>query len=187
MSKEITKAIVDEFETELKKNLPQFQRVKGEPLPTGCRVYAWQFAPDLTFYVQLNIVHAEIFFVEIAWSRNGQWPTKTLPGMPRDIPEARLRRDNPVGGDFRFRLPYLWQAKDQSWDVIRQRSFEERVREFESPDFLQKLATPVPLQEVLPKIREVVQDSVSKIGEYAVPYLLQVAKDVAVTAPTHET
>ena len=176
MAKGATKAIIAQFDDELKKRVPGFQRVKGEPLPPGCRLFGWQYAPDLTFYLLLNVVDGERFFIDIAWTRNGCFPDIPL-RRPRDIPELSIRKDEPMHGDFLFRLPMLWLSKDKSWDVVPKRSLQELALEIESGEFDKRLSNPETLEDLLPKISELVLDAIAKIEQYAVPYLLQVAKE----------
>ena len=185
VGKGATKAIVAQFEVELKIRVPGFRRVKGEPLPAGCRLFGWQYAPDLTFYLLLNIVNGERFFIDIAWTRNGRFPDIPL-RRPRDIPELGLRKDEPMHGDFLFRLPMLWLPKDKSWDVVPKRSLEELARELESGEFDKRLSKSDAVEDLLPKVSELVHDAVEKVEGYAVPYLLQVAKDIGATATAGE-
>ena len=99
-----------------------------------------------------------------------------IPLKPRDILELGIRRSEPKGGDFRFHLPLFWRKDDQSWDVVPRMSLEERIRDIESDDFLEPLAKPVVLEDLLPKISELVVDAVEKVEVYALPYLLDVER-----------
>jgi len=73
--RDFTKAIVDEFETELKKNLPPVPAYQGRTSATGCRVYAWQFAPEPHFLLRPSQHRARRdFFCGVGMESQGQWP-----------------------------------------------------------------------------------------------------------------
>jgi hypothetical protein len=176
MSKETTKAILVRFEEELTRRLPQFQRVKGELLPGGCRLFGCRAASDLSFYILLNVVRGERFFIDVAWTRNGRWPRRARLNIPRDLPELGVRRGEPEDGDFLFRLPLLWRKDDQSWDVIPELSLEDMARMADSGELDAHYDKLYALPDLLPIISDLVRDAVDKIEVYAVPYLVEVAK-----------
>jgi hypothetical protein len=179
MSKPISKAISVQFEEALRKALPRFCSVKGEPLPGGCRLYVWKAASDLSFYILLNIDRGERFSIDLAWTRNGRWPATFLASVPRDIPEKRRKRSDPEGGAFRFRLPYLWLDRDHEWELVPRIPTGAFTR-MSAAEILELLDETHLDEELLPKVPPLVGDAIEKLETYALPYFIEVAQELGV-------
>ena len=116
MKGSLAKAVLGEFENQLRQALPDFKPVKNVDLPNAdrpsvCRLYGYKVSESLSLYVHFQTHRSEdSFTVEIAWSRHDLGP---LPFMvnPPSHDEAADREA------ARFRLGRLWASRDVWWDV----------------------------------------------------------------------
>jgi hypothetical protein len=160
MRNALVKAVRRQFSTRLRAELPQFREAKSKDLPGECRLYEWKVSEQLRFYLVLqHHRHRDWFTLEIAWTRNGRWPTQTpVPASPYD---------EPTSGDMCFRLGKLWAQKDIWWE------FAPRLSPLEATfdDFIKEQ----PLAELLPKVDSLVEDAIQHLLNDAMPYFRKVA------------
>ena len=128
MKGSLAKAVLDEFENQLRQALPDFKPVTNANLPNGdrpsvCRLYGYKVGEGLSLYVHFQTHRSEdSFTVEIAWSRHDLAP---LPFMvnPPSHDEAADREA------ARFRLGRLWVSRDVWWDVASAAVAPAQVRD----------------------------------------------------------
>jgi hypothetical protein len=112
----LAKAVLGEFEKQLRQALPDFKPVTNPNLPSGdrpsvCRLYGYKVGETLSLYVHFQTHRSEdSFTVEIAWSRHDQGPLPFMVNPPSHDDAAHREA-------ARFRLGRLWVSRDVWWDV----------------------------------------------------------------------
>ncbi len=99
--------------------------------------------------------------------------------IPIDIPQCDISKDVPVGGKFRFRLPFLWAGKDFWWHL----SGRPGSYDFTLDEFLDDAWMKAPPEYSPEQIASVVGDAMEKIEAYGLPYFRQIAKELTATEP----
>lgn len=160
-----SKPLRKEFARRMKTALPQFKQISDKSCDAEC-LYLWKVAPDLSFFVHLNIHDEwqEEFTLEIGWSSKGRFPI----GAFRDSQKGRPSRD----GEMYFRLPNLWSDHDLWWHLVMEIDALKVVILInkggkwveDSPD------------EVKARIPGLVQDAIYRLKEYGIPYFHEQAK-----------
>ena len=164
MRSKLGKAVRARFAARLRGVLPQFREIKTAEIPPGSRLYCWERAPDLSFYLLLLVFPQwDEFTIEVAWSRKGQFPDRTMFCDPDEEPQD---------GTLGFRLGRLWEVNKGVW---------WQLTEYPSPAQLERsLLTGQdvmpPVEEIMPNVIPMVDDAINRIVEYAVPYFTKVAK-----------
>jgi hypothetical protein len=176
MRSRLGKAVRKEFESRLKRAVPEFVLVSGDEVPSGCRLFRWQIAPNVTvfLFLQPSPYTQDSFTVEGAWSLDGTYPIEEFPGNPVDLPEHGIQRDEPKEGSFRFRLGKLWTNQDVWWELVPSPSLDELDRQLER--LSRGIIEDPPIEEALAKVKPLVEDAVGRVVSYAVPYFLSIAK-----------
>jgi len=171
------------FDELIKEKAQQFRKVKPgkvklfgkmEPeIPPGYRLYLWRFERDLYFYLMLVIGSHNIgnaFTLECAYTRNERFPSLSGVMHPYDIPRCDIIRDEPIDGDFCFRIGNLWEPRDDHWWwIVPPESFEEFDKwllEGKIPLYHRE----VPIEEAMKNVKPCVEDAVDRIVKYAIPY-----------------
>lgn len=172
MRSKLGKAVRGRLRKQLSQRFPGLREIPGAEVPPGWLVFGLEVAPDLAFYVVLVPYRQhDRFTLEGAWTRNGRFPSSIGILEPRDSVVPYLIRDEPRNGDFRFRVPRLWQAQEFAWDLAPRPSMVDELLKFG------RLPEEPPIEEGLSKVDAMVQDALEKIDEYLVPYFDQVAAD----------
>ena len=164
MQSKLAKALRNQFETELKRNVPAFLEDKESELPPGWRSYRLNVAPGLTLFIALCLSPKDDrFTVELGWSEIGRLPAAGAFGPT----------DPPKGGGLTFRLSALWhpQRHDYWWVLGRQRTLEEMANFV--PD--------QPAEEKLPDVAPKVADAIEKIVMFGLPYFEMIAAEKGVS------
>lgn len=164
------------FERCLKSDLPGFERVDQVALPDECELYERRVTSKFLLYVMLQYHDNEdSFTIEIGWTLNGFFP-EHLP-MPRPPFE-----DAPTG-DMLFRLGRLWEPTRDHWwhlaPVAYEVPLEEALKDYDRflhDSFLNRPS----VKELLPRVKPLVRDAVSKLLEYGMPYFQKIADKNAV-------
>lgn len=161
LSKELLSCLKKEVET----RLCQFKPIDGDSGPWR---WEWRAADNLTFFVLLQpIDYLDQFTLEVAWSESGDFPWGAM--GKKKVERAKGRE----------RLPFLWTegAAEFLWDVDPAKTAAAKL-------YLKSLATEKALaapkdspdEEVLPRLRALVRESVDKLEQYGLPLFLQVAE-----------
>lgn len=156
MRKLLAKEVREQFARRLQAELPQFQKISHAKLPAGYSLYQWRVRPGLSFYLLLEIDQKrDRFNLEVSWSRKDRWPENVFTMLPSD---------EPVDGEIRFRLPRLWMTTSASywWEIVPEPPFEAPAEEFLKP--------PPPVEEVLPRTRELVEDAIAHLKNEGMSY-----------------
>jgi hypothetical protein len=175
MRSRLAKSVRKEFESRLKRDLPQFCLVESEPLPPGCRLFRWAMTPGFTAFLFLLISpNDESFTIEVAWSHDGNFP-RMFPRIPVDFPAEGVARDKPRDGRFRFRLKRLWDPRlDPFWYIV------PRLVGSEMNERLMNIARGIddepPTEELLAKVGPLIEEAIGRVVTQAVPYLRNVAE-----------
>lgn len=193
MRRDLAEAVRKDFNACLRARVPQFRMVrprdidflgkKEKEIPPGDRLYLWDFTGDLHLYLLLVIATPQMgdaFTVECAWSRNARFPTLAGLMYPYDVPNSATTRDEPKGGDFRFRIGQLWEPRQDHWWWLAQRPSVEELNKWLVSGQLDKgqFAPPeVPIEEAMKNVRPSVEDAVDHIIDYAIPYFEKIIAD----------
>lgn len=167
----MAKSVRQHFELNLRRELPQFQRLRGLPLPAECRAYEWRVAGQLHYHLLLQLHRSEdAFTVEVGWTTNGRWPEHVpLPDGPHETA---------VSGDMRFRIGFLWSSRSDHWWRLAPCRVVRLGAEDDGDDLgarLARLRYPPPLADALAQVPRQVDDAIARIRQYALPYFGRVA------------
>jgi hypothetical protein len=191
MRRQLANAVRKEFDACLRQNLPHFHPVKPgkieflgrmkSEIPAGNRLYLWDYAGDLYFYLVLVVASQKMgdaFTVECAWTRNARFPSTLFCMFPRGVPKSDIPPDTPENGDMRFRMGDIFPEPDDCWWWVAPRpSFEEFNKWLLEGDFEEeKLFGPpeIPLEEAMKNVTPCVEDAVRHIVEYVIPYFEEI-------------
>jgi hypothetical protein len=177
MRSRLGKAVRQRFALQLRKHVPAFEPDTTAIVPSGWKVFRWQACSDLACYVVLCFDRGhDRFTIECAWSHSNTFPQYGALQYPRDWPVQEIIRDEPVGGQFRFRLAYLWQPDDYWWWLVPeaqvkalQEKFIDAVIARDVADVMHAMDDP-PISEALVNVPAAVDDAVQKIVEHGMPY-----------------
>lgn len=156
----LAKLVRKDFAIRLKSVAPHSSEAKGENIPAGDRLFVWEVAPTLRFYLLLQIhQHEDWFTIEVGISRTGRWPAYAL---------TSVEPDSHVQGDSRFRLGRLWTPpqRDLWWELA---PLPPSGASFEA------YANRPPVESLLSKVSLLVEDAVRRFEEYGMPWLREVA------------
>jgi len=163
MRKALGKRVRKRFEKGMREDLPQFQKIEPGYELQGDLLYAWVVAPDLHLFVLLQIDQKwDRFYVEISWSRKGRWPLNVLTILPSD---------EPVDGELRFRLQRLIDPQVGSpigWEI---------VPEPELDNIVEALLSPPPVEQLLERTDELVDDAVGHLAHEGMAYFYRIAAE----------
>jgi len=166
MRKELVRAVRKQFALRLRATIPDFREIDCGPLSSHFSLYEWKAGEALTFFVALQHHRNEdSFTIEIGWSRNGRWPTNSLPASAPD--------DYSEDGEMHFRLGKLWAGnKDVWWE------FTARVSALQATfdDFMKE---PEPIGSLLPKVEPLVEDAIQHLVSDGLKYFGRVASAMA--------
>lgn len=157
----LAKAVRKEFARLLKGITPRLAEAKGEQVPSGCSLYAWDAAPGLRCFILLQFhQHEDWFTLELAVSRSGHWPAYALATSPESDPAA---------GDVRFRLGHLWAPPQQDvwWELA--------PRPPASASF-ERFSQRIPVEQLLERVPVLVADAVERFSIHALPYVEQLTR-----------
>jgi hypothetical protein len=162
MFKEYANELRKRFEARLKKEFPQFRsKKKDDNLAAGNRLYQCIIADNVHLYILLGIHdNSEEFTVDVAHST-----TNSLP-----IEDAFYRPiEGQIEGDVCFRLSSFWSSKDDWW-VIEKIPLEKMAQVLIARDF-----KPLPPEQFVPRIEQLLDDVMDKLQKYAVPWFEKIA------------
>jgi hypothetical protein len=159
----IWKKVKQCFEEVFNSRYPAFETID---LNRGMKAWALKLN-GLTFFVTLQgMKRYDQFFVEVAWSESGDFPWGATGQVAADKPEGRES------------LGFLWQKSgpEPVWDIVPE--VTRRVAAYLDGPPGTPLADTTPDQsdaELMPRIPPLVEDAVTKFGEFGLPLFRQVA------------
>jgi len=174
LRKNLLRALRAEFERKFKSDLPQFARVPGQYVPSGSDLYRWELAKDLFFFVFMQVgknAYEERFMVEIGWNRSREKQGHMVFSDPASV-------DPEIDGVIRLPQFYKekWASRSQPWwnfgnqplmaPTLSWQEFQAQMDIFLSEEESAKRVAIVP---------QLVDDSVHKIREHAIPQFRKVA------------
>lgn len=167
MQLEMAKKLYQAFDCAISEMLPMFaQRSAGSK---ACvRLYQWKPSEVSVFLLLVLSPNSDAFTWEGAWSVKQEFPFHLYPMSPVGKPNADIPAEEPVEGEFRFRIPELWDVGKDTWWHLRG-DFDKRdiiLDEFANIDW----AAPTPTYSDQ-QIRSVVDAAVSRIKSDALPFL----------------
>ena len=157
MRKEICKLLRSLFSDSISAELPYFDVLKGEVVPSGCVLFGWKMSEATKAFILLQPHRYEdAFFVEVAVSSDEKWPAYTIPVLPGSI------------GQFppiRVRLSRFWKQTglDIGWGL-------EPELETERLKFDRE---PLALSYALLRLPEAVEKSVEALKKWGIPFFDQ--------------
>ena len=154
MKKEYAHAIRTEFDAQLPSRLPGFALIRGHKgLGTGVRLYRREAGSSVFHFVLLLISSShDEFTVEVGGASSPEIPVLE----PFFEPSISGNKYN-----VRFRLSSYWDRQDPWWAIFPTNSTKE---------FIALLRNEPPVEQGLARIPNLVQDSLDKLEQYAVPY-----------------
>lgn len=166
-----------QFEKAVRERLPGFVADRTTVVVPGSRVWRTELACGVTAYLVLFIhPRRDDFMLEGAWSVHGRFPSMMTLRQPRDIPRSRIKRDAPINGEFRLRIPYLWQDRDYVWQLVTDSEWREYADKVMNPWF--GVPAELPVEPALSRIPAAVEDAISKTVTYYLPYLESVVREL---------
>jgi len=109
MIRKLGQEVRKHFDLQMKERLPQFVRYTAPSPEPGLRLYRWEFADDLFFFVALcRSIHTEAFTVEIASTSRPHWEPHGMVAGPTNEPR---------NGFVHFRLNDLLGQETRQWDL----------------------------------------------------------------------
>jgi hypothetical protein len=163
MQRELVRAVRRQFALRLRAEIPQFEEARARGLPSECRLYELKVGATLAFYLVLQHHRSwESFTVEVAWSQEGEYPASALPAeSPDDLLE---------NAEMSFRLGRLWAGKkDVWWELV------PRLSVLQGATFDDFMKDPEPIENLLPKVKPVVEDAIQHVLSDGLPYFRKVA------------
>lgn len=164
MRKGLAKQVRERFARRLEEELPQFQLVSLANVPPGYKLFQWRVDAGLSFFLLLEIdPKRDRFNVEVSWSRRDRWPESVYTMLPSD---------KPVDGELRFRLPRLWTEPRASfwWEIVAEPTFNAPIENVLKP--------PPPVEELLSRTEELVEDSISRLKAEGMSYFNSVIRQL---------
>lgn len=164
----VAKEVRQAFERMICTSLPEFTRMKGEGrLPRGRRPFEWRMSASLSAFVEINFAqYYDNFTIDCAWSMHARFPFVLIGCCPVDYPQRGISKDEPVNGEYAFRLGNLWAGpKEDVWWHVGKPGTDEMG--------------PCLGVEVIFEgtVEETVCDAIERIRKYAIPYFVHVAKE----------
>ena len=177
MRRELRWALKSELERQIREKLPRFRPARLPQLPDFI-VFCWTLAPELTVFVSFQISQKhDSFTTECAWSTKGRFPASMTQMFPRDIPESGIRHDDPIDGEFRFRLGELFAPRqDFWWHLSPQLTIEDVLRQQQHVIRTGNLEEEFPIEQAIARVPEAVNDALDRIVRHALPYFGEVAR-----------
>ncbi len=171
MRADLSKLLKKRFISALRRRCPEYIQLNNIALPANAPVFGWTARPAMSFYLVLVTWSKENkFTLEGAWSKNGRFPSAARLSFPRDVLDFGIVKDQPVGGDLRFRLPGLWTPRgDFRWEIVPTPGPEETIARFDR--FVQTgKSEERSLESLRERIDATVSDAVNRIGGHWLPY-----------------
>jgi hypothetical protein len=171
MKSEIAKLLRKGFHETLSKRLPEFTVVNDATVPPGCRLYERRVCGCGSEYILLVISPTtDRFTLECAWSRSCSFPAFAPISSPVDVPAKGIRRDEPGGSTYRFRLASLWsQGKDYWW------SLEPTPEAAYATQGAHNIPTDSGAR-TCGTINQCIDDAVARLEQFGIPFLQHVPK-----------
>jgi hypothetical protein len=171
MRKQYLKVLKDYFKQEINSNFPQFKETKYKSiyLFSSEITYTWQVNESLNCFIILipGLKGGDEFFIEIGWSTQGHFPQLERPsGSPTQEREEFNKEE------FICRLDNLWSSHSFGWKFYELEDINDVA------NLIEKSQTLISIQEakniVIPKIDE----AISKLKEFGLPYLSEFVANV---------
>jgi len=141
-------------------------------------MWSLRITARLTFFILLSIPHDyDKFYVEIAWSNDGEFPWDRY----SEVVKVELTK-------CRKRLSRLWSKENRTpWSIVSELSHEEFMKiimESDDDDDTPLRQPDPPLEEALKRVPPLVEGAVGKVVEYAIPLFQKVTKHRKLKWPT---
>lgn len=164
------RAVRETFERRLKEESSRFHRTTQVKISPECRLYEWVHDEKMRFFLVLQMHRSEDrFTIEVAWSKNGEWPEGHVP-----LPDSPLLAS--PSGEMRFRIGLLWNTQpDHWWQVVPGGLHAVPVQAPRDPEALwREITNPPPIEDALKEVPAVVDDAIAKIQTFVIPYFERV-------------
>ncbi|MCB9867795.1 MAG: hypothetical protein H6816_14305 [Phycisphaerales bacterium] len=179
MKSALGKILRHEFRRRFRERYPGFQELRDVVLPPGWVALGLDITPSFSVYVVLVVYRNEDrFTIELAWTRNGRFPTHVPLLYPRDLPEFNVKKDRDRDGDFCCRIGKFWQIKDFSWRV-REPQFSKKAgpgsggAEYDDGALGESRDNRAPNS-----VQALIDDALSRIDVHVMPYFDEVASEL---------
>ena len=157
--------------------LPRFREIKpGTPtdINPGSRLYGWEAAIDLWFFIVLvpSIKEADGFWIEVAWSRDGRLPGHFPTAGGGEGERANLGKLMGARNSL-----YRWEVTTVgSIGLLDQEAFDEWLQD---PEKLEAER----IRDGLSKVPRCVEEAIDRIVLHALPYFEVIARDRGYAPP----
>jgi hypothetical protein len=171
MRKEYRKALLKHFDKRIQEMIPEFSPVNLSNIyfTLGDRAFEKRLLNGESHWINLNInPKFECFTVEIGWSALGRWPELSMrPSALRPNHNSEFAEQ-----EYITRLPFLWTTDDYWFEI-------EPFNSNTDLESLKKQLEPIKSNKAHEKVTPMVEESVDRIVEYAIPYFEERAKGIA--------
>lgn len=119
MRPQIASRLYDTCDREIQKRLPMFIHVR-ERGHKRVRLYRWDPRDEVSVFLMLVLSpNTDAFTWEAGWSPRHEFPSHLYPMSPRGNKDADIPPAEPIAGEFRFRIPDLWDPGKDTWWHVR--------------------------------------------------------------------
>lgn len=160
MRRAVRKQLFSFFDKAMSKCFPEFELFLPKSQPVEYRLYRRPHQDGGTQFIAL-VTHEsrDMFTLELAWSDDNEFPAYAMPSLPGDPPRPKVR----------LRISSFWRrtGADEWWELTT--PIEKGLPPEQWAARL--LAPPEPVEVVCGRIAPAVQEAVSRLQSYALPYL----------------
>jgi len=173
MDANVAKRLFAAFDLRMRDTLPAFVRsANAAKALREFREYHWEIAKVATSFLLVVVSpNSDAFTIEGAWSKNGKFPFQLNPMSPLGNQNADIPPADPIDGEFRFRIPELWDVGSDTWWHVRG---DHDMRDVDLDTFLNTdwSNTDVPDYSDA-QIEQVVGEAIRRINTHAIPFMCE--------------
>jgi hypothetical protein len=174
MRSPIRKRVVAYFTNKVQERFPQFIRM-AMPGDTS-RLWAFRMVPSLTFFILLQPFDREDqFVVEVAWSEDSDFPWGSFGKILVGDSHGRARL--PVRGEIGT-IGQIWDLAPEATAAIK-----AELKAYSRGEAVPYRDINPPIENVLPRVEPMVDESIDRLAEVGLPFLRRVADHRKITWP----
>jgi hypothetical protein len=188
MRSQVAKAVKKEVERQMSQRLKEFSRIQAEIVPNFL-TFTLQAPGQLSVYVAFQLSpKSDSFTVECALSEKMRFPNHLGLMTPRANAISRLRREEPIDGEFRFRIGDLLEPpRDLWWHLSPPLTSEDIERNMRLLVDTGQMEPEFPVDKAKANLAGAVNDAIDHVLQQAVPYLEEMAHSLGHSLGLAET